>query len=32
MCVYCVEDAACEHERDACAASGGQPWRVNATS
>jgi hypothetical protein len=25
MCVYCVEDAACEHERDACAASGGQP-------
>ena len=25
MCVYCVEDAGCEHERDACAASGGQP-------
>src|SRR5229473_2663131 len=23
MCVYCREDAACEHERDSCAASGG---------
>jgi hypothetical protein len=23
MCVYCREDASCEHERDSCAASGG---------
>ena len=23
MCVYCTEDSACEHERDACAASRG---------
>jgi hypothetical protein len=24
MCVYCKEAAACEHERDACAASRGE--------
>jgi len=40
--VYCREDAACEHERDSCSASGGetcaacghtsaaQPWRPPA--
>jgi hypothetical protein len=24
MCVYCLEASACEHERDACAASRGE--------